>query len=949
MNNALLQHRILHYWNRRLIRRFFRRAFLPSRHNAVQGRALMAEQARRLTDIADASPEAALAALNSREQGLSHAEAEHIRTTAGHNEVAAEKPLSRLHHLWLCYWNPFNILLSVLAIVSDLTDDDRAAIIITAMVLLATLLRFVQERRSHTAAERLKAMVSNTATVLRLPDGTDAKDPAAQAMEATPDGSASDAGRPNFSQNQTDSECLPPQPEASLSCPGTVELPIRDLVPGDVIRLAAGDMLPADVRVLFAKDLFVIQAALTGESLPVEKHALRRNLDVAGPLEMENLCFMGTNVVSGTALAVVAATGRNTCFGALAERVTTEDRAPTAFQAGINRISWMLIRLMLCMTPLVFVINGLTKGDWLEAALFSLSIAVGLTPEMLPMIVTTTLARGAVALSKQKVVVKHLDAIQNFGAMDVLCTDKTGTLTQDKVLLERYTDVYGVVETRVLELAYLNSWFQTGLKNLLDVAVLEHAELLHAMQPSRDYHKVDEIPFDFSRRRMSVVVHKHGGPHLFICKGALKEMLSVCSRVWGEDDRTHALDAATLTRIESSVAEMSRDGMRVLAVAVKELPPERDVYTLADEADLTLMGYVAFLDPPKESAREAVLALNRGGVEVKVFTGDNELVTNKVCREVGLAVRAVYTGPELEKLSDIELAEAAETGTIFARLSPLQKEQLVLALRGRGHVVGFLGDGINDTAALHAADVGISVDTAVDIAKEAADLILLEKSLLVLEEGVFAGRKTFANMLKYIKMTLASNFGNVFSVLLASAFLPFLPMLPLHLLTQNLLYDCSQVGIPFDNVDDDQLTGPRRWEPESLIRFMLFFGPLSSLFDIATFLVMWFVFHADNVAQAGLFQSGWFIEGLLSQTLIIHMVRTNRIPFIQSRPGGVLACLTFLVACVGVFLPMGPAAPYFGLHPLPPAYFLWLLGILAGYFLLTQLMKSRYIRRYGRQ
>ncbi|MBQ1766066.1 MAG: magnesium-translocating P-type ATPase, partial [Aquincola sp.] len=728
----------------------------------------------------------------------------------------------------------------------------------------------------------------------------------------------------------------------------TVELPIADLVPGDVLLLSAGDMIPADCRLLSAKDLFVAQAAMTGESLPVEKFAVHQSLDTANPLDLENIVFMGTNVVSGSATAVVVGTGGATYFGALAQRATATDRTPTQFQAGVNQVAWLLIRFMFVMAPLVLFINGFTKGDWTEAFLFAMSIAVGLTPEMLPMIVTSTLAKGAVLLSRRKVIVKRLDAIQNFGAMDVLCTDKTGTLTQDRIFLSRHTDIWGEPSDEVLEAAYLNSHYQTGLKNLLDVAVLEHTEVDRALAPAANFRKVDEIPFDFQRRRMSVVVAERDDHHRLICKGAVEEILAVCSQArHGSVDEP--LTDELLARVRRVTAALNDDGLRVVAVAAKDLPPTQQTYGVADEAGLTLIGYVAFLDPPKSSTRPALQALAEHGVKVKVLTGDNERVTAKICREVGLKDEATVLGSDVERMSDAELALSVESHAIFAKLTPAHKERIVRALKANGHVVGFMGDGINDAPALRAADIGISVDSAVDIAKEAADIILLEKSLMVLEEGVVEGRKTFANMLKYIKMTASSNFGNVFSVLVASAFIPFLPMLPMHLLVQNLLYDFSQVAIPFDNVDAELVAQPQQWNPADIGRFMLFFGPMSSVFDIITFMVMAWVFKANTPEHQTLFQSGWFVEGLMTQTLVVHMIRTRRIPFLQSRPGGALMAMTLLIMAIGIFLPMGPLAHYFKLQALPWTYFPILAAILLGYMGLTQAMKAFYSRRFGWQ
>ncbi|MBM6634428.1 magnesium-translocating P-type ATPase [Leclercia adecarboxylata] len=840
----------------------------------------------------------------SHPEGLTAAEVETARATHGENQIPAQKPARWWVHLWVCYRNPFNLLLTVLGVISYATEDLFAAGVIALMVGISTLLNFIQEARSTRAADALKAMVSNTATVLRT---------------------INDKGESVWQ-----------------------ELPIDQLVVGDVVKLAAGDMIPADLRLLQARDLFVAQASLTGESLPVEKVAHSRDPQQSNPLECDTLCFMGTTVVSGTAQAMVIATGGNTWFGQLAGRVSEQESEPNAFQQGIGRISMLLIRFMLVMTPIVLLINGYTKGDWWEAALFALSVAVGLTPEMLPMIVTSTLARGAVKLSKQKVIVKHLDAIQNFGAMDILCTDKTGTLTQDKIVLEHHTDVSGKECERVLNTAWLNSHYQTGLKNLLDVAVLEGVDEAVARTLSTRWQKVDEIPFDFERRRMSVVVSEEQGVHQLICKGALQEILNVSTQVWHNGEIV-PLDDSMLRRIRRVTDNLNRQGLRVVAVASKLLPAREGDYQRIDESDLILEGYIAFLDPPKETTAPALKALKNSGITVKILTGDSELVAAKVCREVGLDAGEVVTGSEIETLSDDELATLAKRTTLFARLTPMHKERIVTLLKREGHVVGFMGDGINDAPALRAADIGISVDGAVDIAREAADIILLEKSLMVLEEGVIEGRRTFANMLKYIKMTASSNFGNVFSVLVASAFLPFLPMLPLHLLIQNLMYDVSQVAIPFDNVDDEQIQKPQRWEPAELGRFMLFFGPISSIFDILTFCLMWFVFHATTPEQQTLFQSGWFVVGLLSQTLIVYMIRTRRIPFLQSRAAWPLILMTGLVMVLGIALPFSPLAGYLQLQALPLSYFPWLVAILAGYMVLTQMVKGFYSRRYGWQ
>lgn len=910
----VLQHLFATFLRTRRVTRHFRRLAildLLRPHGGV--RQISPAMTKELRHAAHADTDELIAHLHSHKDGLTDEEIEKVRKHSGLNEIEQEKPLPWWIHLWLCYKNPFNLLLSVLAVISYYTEDETAAFVIGSMIVLSTSLRFVQEARSNRAAEQLKAMVSNTATVMRRVAVENPRENSESAYHST-----------------------------------RVELPIKLLVPGDIVFLSAGDMIPADLRLLTTKDLFVGQAALTGESLPIEKYATLLNQQTHNPFELNNILFMGTNIVSGAATAVVVHTGNRTYFGALAERVSSTDRSPTAFQSGVNKVSWLLIRFMLVMAPIVFLINGFTKHDWLEAFLFALSIAVGLTPEMLPMIVTSTLAKGAVMLSRKQVIVKRLDAIQTFGAMDILCTDKTGTLTQDKIFLERHTDAYGNTADDVLEFAYLNSYYQTGLKNLLDHAVLEHVEIHSNLDVSANYRKIDEIPFDFQRRRMSVVVTERDDHHELICKGAVEEILACCTRV-KHGDMIDALDSAMLERVRGVTATLNEEGLRVVAVAVKELPPTQTIYGVVDENDLTLIGYIAFLDPPKESTALALRTLKEHGVDVKILTGDNELVTAKICREVGIEISGIKLGADIATLTDDELSKTVETMNVFAKLTPNDKERIVQALRKNGHVVGFMGDGINDAPALRGADIGISVDSAVDIAKEAADIILLEKSLMVLEEGVLEGRKTFSNMLKYIKMTASSNFGNVFSVLIASAFLPFLPMLPLQLLVQNLLYDISQIAIPFDNVDSELLQKPQHWNPNDIGRFMFFFGPISSLFDITTFALLWFALGANAPAQQTLFQSGWFVEGLISQTLIVHMIRTRRIPFIQSRAAMPLMITTLAMIAAGILLPMSPLATYFKMQPLPLIYFPMLIAIVVAYMMLTQVIKGWYARRFGWQ
>jgi len=857
-----------------------------------------------------------LRSLDSSKKGLTENDALARLKKYGKNEVSHEKPPKWYLQLLKSYNNPFVYILVGLAIVSYLTGDRKGTIVLTIMVVVSGLLRFVQEYRSTQAAEKLKAMVSTTANVSRRRlDGSETRR----------------------------------------------EIPIDELVPGDIVHLAAGDMIPADVRLLSSKDLFVSQAVLTGESLPVEKYdtlgsVVEKRADVVvqnqvDMLDTPTICFMGTNVVSGTAIAVVVATGNRSYFGSLAKNIVGK-RALTSFEKGVNGVSWLLIGFMAVMVPIVFLINGLGKGNWLDAFLFAISVAVGLTPEMLPMIVTANLARGAVIMSKQKVIVKRLNSIQNFGAMDVLCTDKTGTLTLDKIILERHLDIHGTENEEPLKYSYLNSYFQTGLKNLLDVAVLEHVELNTELRPADEYQKVDEIPFDFVRRRMSVVVKERGGTpgekHILICKGAVEEIFNICSHAkYGGK----IVPMSDFVRMEGErvTRSLNEEGFRVIAVAYKDIPIPQDSipsYGTKDECDLVLVGYLAFLDPPKDSAREALAVLQEHGVAVKVITGDNDIVTRKICKEVGLYVHHTLLGREVERLSDEELADLVETTTVFAKMSPLQKARIIRLLQHKGHTVGYMGDGINDAAALRDADVGISVDTAVDIAKESADIILLEKNLLVLERGVLEGRRTFGNILKYLNMTASSNFGNVFSVMGSSALLPFLPMQPIQLLTQNLLYDFSQTTIPFDNVDQEFLRKPQKWVVPNIGRFMLFIGPISSIFDYATYALMWFVFGATTEATAPLFQSGWFIEGLLSQTLIVHLIRTAKVPFFQSTAALPILLTTTIIMAIGIGIPFTTFGATLGLVPLPMSYFPWLVAILVIYCLLTQSIKQWYIRKF---
>ncbi|HEY5523657.1 MAG TPA: magnesium-translocating P-type ATPase, partial [Desulfuromonadaceae bacterium] len=724
-----------------------------------------------------------------------------------------------------------------------------------------------------------------------------------------------------------------------------VELPLHNLVPGDIIRLAAGDMVPGDIRLLSAKDLFINQAALTGESLPVEKTAAPSPAEVANPLELTNICFLGSDVESGSATAVVIHTGDKTYFGSLAASIVG-DREMTSFDLGVNKFTWLMIRFIGVMVPAVFLINGFSKGDWVEAFLFAVAVAVGLTPEMLPMIVTVNLSKGALAMAGKQVIVKRLNAIQNFGAMDVLCTDKTGTITDGKIILEKHMDVNGVESERVLHYGYMNSYYHTGLKNLMDEAILDSGHLEEDLKVKTDYRKIDEIPFDFKRRRMSVILEDKQNQHILICKGAVEEITGLSTTIEIEGKAVPVKPENEAGR-KKLVQELNSQGFRVVAIAFKIMPAgdsDEPHYTVADESGMTLLGYLAFLDPPKQSAMEALKRLHDLNVDVKILTGDNDIVTTYICGKVGMPVEPILLGSQIEAMNDAELAAAVDKTSIFAKLAPAQKERIVRTLQKNGHVVGFMGDGINDAPALKAADVGISVNSAVDIAKESSDIILMENDLLVLEQGVREGRRVFGNIIKYIKMAASSNFGNMFSVVGASAFLPFLPMLPIQVLTNNLLYDFSQVPIPTDEVDAEWLTKPRKWEIGNLQRFILFIGPISSIFDYATFFIMIYVF--DCWSNPALFHTGWFVESLFTQTLIIHVIRTNKIPFIQSWASRPMIIGSLVIVTVGAWLTVSPLADMLGFVPLPAMFWLLLAIMLVCYVVLTQLVKNWFIARY---
>lgn len=836
--------------------------------------------------------------------GLTSEEIENRQSIYGTNEVAHEQKKNPVS----TFINPFIGVLTVLVVISFVLDvllanpgeqDWTAIFIILTMVIASTILRFCQEWKANASSEALLKMVTNTCYVRRA--------------------------------GQHDEE-----------------INITELVPGDIVMIAAGDMIPADLRIIEAKDLFVSQSSLTGESDPIEKRPeTNANKHRKGSvIELENICFMGSNVVSGSATGIVIATGNDTYLGTIARSIAGH-RAATAFDKGISKVSFLLIRFMLIMIPFVFLVNGVTKGDWLEAFIFAVSVAVGLTPEMLPMIVTANLAKGAVAMSKKKTIVKDLNAIQNFGAMNILCTDKTGTLTCDQIVLEKYINADGSSDEsrRILRHAYFNSFFQTGLKNLMDKAILSHVKELSLEYLKDNYVKVDEIPFDFTRRRMSVVVEDRQGKRQIITKGAVEEMLAICSHA-EFDGEVHPMTEALKHKAHRIIEQMNKQGMRVIAVAQKSYLDKACDFCVEDEKEMVLIGYLAFLDPPKQSAAKAIQQLHEHGIEVKILSGDNDAVVRTIARQVGINTTNALSGPQLADLNEEEKMKAVRETTVFSKLTPVQKTEIITLLQAQQNTVGFLGDGINDAAALRQSDIGISVDSAVDIAKESADIILLEKSLMVLEDGVLEGRKTFGNITKYIKMTASSNFGNMFSVMAASAFLPFLPMLPIHLLIQNLLYDISQTTIPFDRMDAEYLRKPRKWDASDLSRFMIFIGPISSIFDIVTYLVMWFAFSCQSMEHQTLFQSGWFIEGLLSQTLIVHMIRTRKVPFIQSRASWQVTGLTLLIMATGILIPFTPFGTSIGLEALPASYFPWLFGILLSYCVLTQLIKNWYIHRF---
>jgi len=861
----------------------------------------ISEHEQRLIEICKLTPEEALARFHVTEAGLDPEEVESARREFGCNDLGTRKELGFVMEILQRCKNPLVIQLLLICVISAAppSDDPITASIVGLMIFLSVILGYVQEHRSSKAVEKLQAMVETNCLVIR-------------------------SGK-------------------------EVEAPMVDIVPGDIIVLQAGAIIPADIRLITAKDFFVSQSSLTGESMPVEKMTGPSDIAGRGVIELQNACFQGSNVLSGTARGVVVNTGLRTHFGSISEKLSGE-RVQTSFDRGIAAFTWLMIRFMAVMVSVVFLIVGLTKHNWEEALIFALSVSVGLTPEMLPMIVTVNLSKGALAMSRKKVIVKRLNSIQNFGAIDILCTDKTGTLTQDRVILEKAVDVTTRDSEDVLRYAYMNSYYQTGLRNLLDRSVLSHSEF----DVERGCRKVDEIPFDFQRKRMSVVVD-YEGDHVLICKGAVEDIYKVCAQ-YQVDDEVHMMIDLIKNDLLEEYEELSRDGYRVLGIAYREFPRTQQTFSVADESDLILLGYIAFLDPPKGSAAKAIASLKQFGVATKILTGDNALVTRKICKDVDLDVPEVITGDRLIGLDDAQLGDLAEKNNVFARLSPSQKESIIIALQRRGHVVGYMGDGINDAPSMRVADVGISVDTAVDVAKESADIILLEKSLLVLEDGIIEGRKVFNNIVKYIRMGASSNFGNMFSMVGSSYFLPFLPMLSKQILVNNLLYDFSQIGIPSDHVDPEYLTTPRKWDIANIRRFMIYIGPISSIFDYATFFVMLYFYHCHLFKAEGdpasmryetLFQTGWFVESILTQTMIVHIIRTRRIPFIQSIASPFLICTTVVVMAIGGFLPYSPLAGYLHLVPLPPSFWAWMFLFIILYSVLTHSVKVWFFRKFG--
>ena len=837
---------------------------------------------------------------NTSIEGLSIVSIEEKLDEFGKNTIEIKNNNTIFHKLKEAFINPFNIVLVLIAIVTFITDviispskDYTTFILIVSTVIISAIISFVQQTKSNNAANKLKKMITNKMDVIR--------DDVLSIVE------------------------------------------VENIVPGDIVKLSSGDMIPGDVRFIETKDLFIDQASLTGESQPVEKfNSYRENSNENTITDLSNIGFMGTNVLSGSATAIVLKTGNNTYFGSMAKSIYTVNEK-NSFEKGINSISKLLIKFMIIMIPIILIVNFTTKKDWLSSLIFAITIAVGLAPEMLPVITMSTLAKGAVDMSKKKTIVKRLSSIQTFGEMNILCTDKTGTLTEDEVILEKYMDVSGNENPRILKHAFLNSYFQTGLKNLIDVAIISRAEKERLNILKEKYIREDEIPFDFSRRRMSVVLRDDNGKRQLITKGAVDEILGICSFVDVEGNAIPITE--DLKRNAYKVyEENTTQGLRVLAVAQKNEIHGVETFGVEDESNMVLLGFVGFLDPPKESAKDAIAALKKYGVNTVVLTGDSEGVAISVCKKVGIAVDNRLTGSKIEELSDEELRNRVKECHLYSKLSPLQKQRIVRIYQENGNTVGYMGDGINDSPPLKQADVGISVDTAVDIAKETADIILLEKDLNVLEQGVINGRKTFTNLLKYIKMTTSGNFGNMLSVVIASVFLPFLPLLPIHILIQNLLNDFAQLGMPFDNVDNEYIENPKIWDTNGIKKFMFRFGLISTVLDILCFGVLWYVLKFNTLEKATLFQTGWFAFGIISQTLIIHMIRTNKIPFIQSKSSKELLISTFTITIFTIIIAFTSISTVFDLQTLPYIYLLWIFILLSIYIVLIQIYKKIYLK-----
>lgn len=854
---------------------------------------------KKIFEYSEMNEKRILESFNTSELGYSTEHAEELLEKYGHNKVDSEDDIKWYNLIREAYFDPFSIVLMIIILISVFTDiilveqkSFSKIVILGLIIIVSGTIHFIQDLRSKKSMIKLKELVSNTIAILR------------------------------------DEQ--------------TKEIPLTDLVVGDIVKLSAGDIIPADLRIISSKDLFLSQSSLTGESEPIEKF-VNNSKDTTEIFELENICFMGTNVVSGTATGVVIATGKDTYLGQMSKAMTNK-KNETAFDKGIKKVTWLLIKITMIMVPIVFVTNIITKGHILDSFIYAIAVAVGITPELLLVIVTSNLAKGSIEMAKKKTIVKDLNSIQNLGAMDILCTDKTGTLTQDHIILEEYLDVHGNEDMRVLRHAYLNSYFQTGLKNLLDIAIIEKAKHNNLEPILENYIKIDEIPFDFVRRRMSIVIEDKTGKKQLISKGAVEEVLNICK--YAEiNGRVEEINDELYDEIMKIAKGLNLNGLRVVAIAQKnESVSGTHIFSVEDETGMVLMGYVAFLDPPKESAHNAIKALANHGVKVKVITGDNELVARNVCSQVGIDTKHVLTGKQIENMTEEEFLNVVEKTTLFAKISPIQKANIVKALQSKGHIVGYMGDGINDAPALVQADVSISVDSGVEIAKESADIVLLEKSLMVLEEGLIEGRKVFVNIMKYLKMATSSNVGNMISVLFASIFIPFLPMLPIHILLQNLLYDLSQIGIPFDNVDEEYLKVPRKWETKEITKFIWWFAPISTFFDFVTFAVLWYIIGANTIENQALFQSGWFLLGLLSQTIIVHVIRTGKVPFVKSKPSGIMFLSTLIITIIGLIIPYTSFGTFVGLVPLPKLYLIWLALIMIAYILVTEIVKTLYIK-----